>query len=320
MARVLITGCGGFVGQVLASRMSGDGWDVVGVDVVPGVDFAGRVCHTSDLMDAGEVAALLESEKPDAIVHLAAQSSVRESFDAPRETIATNTLPAFNLLDALRALSRPIRLLAIGSADEYGPVAPEDLPLTEESPVRPQSPYALGKSIQNQCCRFFHSLYGTDVMVTRSFNHTGAGQRDAFVLSSFARQVSEIRVGWRKPVIEVGNLDVRRDFADVRDVCDAYVALLERGRAGEVYNVCSGRSHRLRDLLEKMCTLAACEVEIRVDPPRMRPADVPELRGDHRKITADTGWEPATPMDDTLQWLLDDWTERLTRESDTRAH
>lgn len=318
MARVLITGCGGFVGRVLTSRMTAGGYEVWGVDLSPCQEnFAGQECVVGDLTNADEVSRLLKKIEPDTIVHLAAQASVRQSFDEPRETITGNTLPALNLLGALRAGTRAVRMLAIGSADEYGVVNPEDLPLSEDAPVRPESPYALGKSIQNQCCRAFASLYSTDVVITRSFNHTGAGQRDAFVLPSFARQISEIRLGRRKPVIEVGNLDVRRDFSDVRDVCDAYVALLERGRAGEVYNVCSGRSYNIRELLEKMCELAGCEVEIRTDPARLRPVDVPELRGDHTKITRDTGWEPRIAIEDTLQSLLDDWAQRVADENKT---
>jgi len=314
LARVLITGCAGFVGRTLAARMSAGGYEVWGVDRLPeATDFGGREYLTSDLTDAEEVAGLIARAAPAAIVHLAALSSVRQSFDAPRETIVANTLPGLNILGALRAGPGGIRLLAVGSADEYGVIGAEDLPITEDKPVRPESPYALGKAIQNQCCRAFASLYGTDVVITRSFNHTGAGQRDVFVLPAFARQICEIRLGRREPVIEVGNLDVRRDFTDVRDVCDAYVALLEKGRKGEVYNVCSGVSHNLRDLLERMCELAECKVEIRVDPARLRPVDVPELRGDHTRITRETGWQPRIDIEDTLQSLIDDWTRRIER-------
>jgi len=295
--------------------MTAGGYGVWGIDRVPDRGgFAGDEYLTGDLSDSDEVAALLEKIAPDSIVHLAGQSSVRKSFDTPRESIAANTLPALNLLGALRSSKRKVRMLAVGSADEYGAVAPEELPITEDTPVRPESPYALGKSIQNQCCRGFASLYGTDVVVTRSFNHTGAGQSDVFVLPSFARQICEIRAGQREPVIETGNLDVRRDFSDVRDVCDAYVALLDKGRAGGVYNVCSGTSYNIRELLERMCALAGCEVEIRTDPKRLRPVDVPELRGDHTRITKDTGWKPGIAIEDTLQSLLDDWKERVASE------
>jgi GDP-4-dehydro-6-deoxy-D-mannose reductase len=312
LSRVLITGCDGFVGRTLTARMNDAGYEVWGVDRFPhdGM-FAGHTHFVNDLSDAGEVGALVAKAEPDAIVHLAAQASVHQSFDEPRETLVSNVVPVLNLLDALRSGKPGIRLLAIGSAEEYGKVAPEALPLTETAPLDPESPYALGKSIQNQCCRAFASLYGVDVVMTRSFNHTGPGQRDAFVLSGFARQITEIRMGTREPVIEVGNLSARRDFTDVRDVCDAYVALIEKGRAGEVYNVCSGESHNVGDLLERMCELGGCDVEIRVDPDRMRPVDVPDLRGDHGKITRETGWKPAIPTEDTLQALLDYWSTRL---------
>jgi GDP-4-dehydro-6-deoxy-D-mannose reductase len=298
--------------------MNGAGYEVWGVDIAPdNGTFAGHAYLVNDLSDPDEVRQLIEKAEPDAIVHLAAQSSVRQSFDEPRETLVSNTVPVLNLLGALRSGKPGIRLLAIGSADEYGRVAPEELPLTEEAAVNPESPYALAKSIQNQCCRGFVSLYGTNVVMTRSFNHIGPGQRDVFVLPAFARQITEIRMGLREPVIEVGNLNVRRDFTDVRDVCDAYVALIEKGRAGEVYNVCSGESHNVGDLLGQLCDLGECEVEIRVDPDRLRPVDVPDLRGDHGKITGETGWRPVIPIEETLQALLDDWSMRLKNRTNT---
>jgi GDP-4-dehydro-6-deoxy-D-mannose reductase len=149
--------------------------------------------------------------------------------------------------------------------------------------------------------------------MTRSFNHTGPGQRDAFVLSSFAKQVAEIRRGRRRPVIDVGNLEVRRDFLDVRDVCDAYVALLEKGCSGETYNVCSGNSYRLRDLLDRLCALAGAEVRINVDPARLRPVDVAELRGDPSKMREHTGWTAKHPIEETLTTLLEYWDRELER-------
>jgi GDP-4-dehydro-6-deoxy-D-mannose reductase len=185
--------------------------------------------------------------------------------------------------------------------------------------VAPESPYALAKSIQNQFCRTFASLYHVDAVITRSFNHTGAGQSDVFVLPSFARQIAEIKAGRRERVMRVGNLDVKRDFLDVRDVCGAYMLLLDKGAPGETYNVCSGRSYHLRDLLDRMCELAGVDVDIVVDPERLRPVDMPELRGDAAKLSAATGWAPEVSIDDTLRSLLSHWDGRVAGETESKS-
>lgn len=316
MRRILITGSAGFVGRVLVEKMTERGFEVWGADrVALESGFEGERHLSVDLTDEGAVGEMLDRSQPDRIVHLAAQSSVRRSFEEPADTIVNNTLPTLYLLDHLKTRAGSCRLLAIGSADEYGPVTSAgQLPLREDSPANPTNPYALAKSVQSQYCRGYASLYGVDVVVTRSFNHTGAGQRDTFVLPSFARQIVEVKLNRREPVIHVGNLDVRRDFLDVRDVCDAYMTLLERGKRGETYNVCSGNSHRIRDLLETLCRLAGVDVEVVVDPERVRPVDTPELRGDYGKLHADTGWSPRIPVEETLRSLLDYWERRLTAE------
>jgi GDP-4-dehydro-6-deoxy-D-mannose reductase len=315
LARLLVTGCGGFVGRTLVARLAAAGHEVWGVDRSSGEDdFAGRERRVADITDGDAVGRLLEECTPDAIVHLAALSSVRASFDDPFTTLVSNTLPALHILEHLKRTARRCRALMVGSAEEYGVVAPEHLPISESAPVDPRSPYALSKSIQNQCCRAFATLYGMDVVMTRSFNHTGPGQSDAFVLSSFARQLVEIQMGRREATMHVGNLDVRRDFLDVRDVCAAYERLLEKGSAGETYNVCSGTSHRIGDLLERLRALAGVKVDVRLDPARLRPVDMPELRGSAGKLADHTGWEPTVPIDETLRALLDDWRERLAAE------
>lgn len=314
MTRVLITGSGGFVGRVLVTKMAAYGYEVWGADrVAIEGEFEGKRQLAVELTDETAVETMLDDVAPEAIVHLAAQASVQRSFDAPIETILNNTLPILYILDRLKQKPGGCRLLAIGSADEYGSVSSaERLPLREDSAVNPTNPYALAKSIQNQYCRGYATLYGMDLVVTRSFNHTGAGQSDTFVLPSFAKQITQIKLGQRDPVIHVGNLEVKRDFLNVHDVCDAYIALLQKGQKGETYNVCSGNSYRVRDLLDQLCQLAGVDVEIKIDPDRVRPVDTPELRGDNGKIHADTGWTPVTPIEETLQSLLDYWEQELS--------
>ncbi len=309
MKRVLVTGCGGFVGPYVIDVLVQEGYRVWGVDTRDDVGIASLEEYFSeDLSDRQAVETLIDSASPDAVVHLAAQSSAGRSFSEPFDTLTRNIFPVLNLLDVVRKRARQTRILAVGSGDVYGPVTQADLPLRENRVPKPMNPYALSKAIQEQCCLQYASLYGTDVLATRSFNHTGAGQRETFVLPSFARQVSEIVLGVREPVLDVGDLDLRRDFTDVRDVARAYVALLERGKTGEVYNVCSGAAHSLRELLGLLCEMAKIDPEIRIDPKRVRPADIRELRGDPSKIEQDTAWQSRIAIAETLEWLLGSWT------------
>ncbi|MFH1756089.1 MAG: GDP-mannose 4,6-dehydratase [Candidatus Latescibacterota bacterium] len=308
MKRVLVTGCWGFVGRVAVEMLHAKGYQVWGTDIMDGgAVFPGDAYLPCDLQDEQAVNVLLDEVHPDCIIHLAAQSSARVSFDEPLPTIRNNVLPVLYILDCLRSRSLKTRLLAVGSADEYGPVPEKAMPLIETRAANPVNPYALSKVMQSDSCRSYASLYGVDVVITRSFNHTGPRQTDTFVLPSFARQVAEIEAGMRPPVLEVGNLEVRRDFLDVTDVVAAYIALLEKGQKGEIYNVCSGVAHSLQDLLDQLILIAGVHVEVRISDQRLRPVDTPELRGDHGKLTRDTAWQPRISMHDMLSSLLAYW-------------
>jgi len=308
----VVTGCGGFVGRYLTTLLTKKGFDVWGVDVKPDApELPLSEYRCIDVQSKADVEKFLKDAQAGNIIHLAAQSSGGISFQKPHETIVNNSLSVLHILEVMRASESKARLLAVGSADVYGPVAPADLPLVESMRPRPNNPYALSKTIQEECCALYASVYGVNVVSTRSFNHTGAGRPDTFVLSSFARQVIEIKKGRREPVVNVGNIDVKRDFSDVRDVCRAYVLLLGKGESGQIYNVCSGTSRSLREILERLAELAGIELRIEVDKERLRAADMEELRGDASRLTAATGWQPAIPFDDTLKSLLDDWDARV---------
>ncbi len=308
MEKALVTGCNGFVGRSLVERLVAAGHEVWGADRIEGDGpFPGRKCLTGDLADEGFVENMIAEVSPACIVHLAAQASVRKSFDDPARTLTDNTRPALNILNHLRKTGSRARVLLVGSAEEYGTVDASQLPLAESAPANPESPYALAKAIQNHYGRMFARLYEVDAVMTRSFNHTGPGQTDTYVLPSFARQVAAIRRGERSDVIEVGNLEVRRDFLDIRDVCDAYVVLIKKGRTGETYNVCTGNSYRIGDMLRDLCEIAGVNLTIRVDAERMRPVDMPELRGDPAKITAHTGWRARHSVREMLESLLAYW-------------
>jgi GDP-4-dehydro-6-deoxy-D-mannose reductase len=313
--RVLITGVAGFVGGHMVDLLRAEvpGAVVLGLDKQPGPRARSlniEVVRT-DLENAAAVRESFARLRPDRVVHLAAQSSPQRSWDDPERTLRTNVLGMLSLLEAARSLSPPPRILAIGSTDEYGLVRPDDVPLREDAPLRPASPYASSKVAQGYLALQYALSPGLPVMRTRTFHHTGPRRGEQFAESSFARQLAEIEAGRRPPRLEVGNLDAVRDFTDVRDVVRAYWALLERGTPGEVYNVCSGRGVRLSELLDGLIAISGQRVEVRVDPTRLRPADAPVLVGDPSRLRAATGWEPRIPLERTLRDLLDYWRERV---------
>jgi len=264
----------------------------------------------ADLTDPAAAAAVVEEVRPDRIIHLAGQASVHQSWLDPAGTLRTNVLGIVHLLDAVRSRGLRPPVLVVGSAEEYGPVGPEEMPIREDAPLRPASPYAVSKVAQGALALLYGPAGGLRVVLARPFHHTGPGRGEAFAESSFARQIAEIEAGRQPPVLKVGNLEAVRDFADVRDVVRAYWMLLEKGAAGAAYNVCTGRGHRIRDLLDRLLAASSARVEVRVDPERLRPSDVPAQVGDPSRLRAATGWEPRIPLERTLLDLLDDWRAR----------
>ena len=216
-----------------------------------------------------------------------------------------------HLLDAARRAGLGQRVLVVGSAEEYGAVAEDELPIRETAPLRPASPYAVSKVAQAALAQLYGPAGGMRVVLTRTFHHTGPGRGEAFAESSFARQIAEIERGLRPPVIEVGNLDAVRDFTDVRDIVRAYWLLLDKGEAGQVYNVCSGRGRPIREVLDVLLGHRRARVEVRVDPGRLRPSDVPVQVGDPSRLQRATGWEPRIPLEQSLADLLEDWRARV---------
>ena len=316
--RVLVTGAGGFVGGHLVAflRAEQPEAEVFGI-VQPrgGITWgsgAGMTALEADLDDAAATAAVVEAVRPERIVHLAGQSSPQHSWLDPGGTLRTNVMGIVHVLDGARRAGLRPAVLVVGSAEEYGRAPAEELPLRETTPLRPGSPYAVSKTAQAALAALYGPAGGMKVVLTRTFHHTGPGRGEAFAESSFARQIAESEAGLRPPLLKVGNLEAVRDFTDVRDVVRAYWLLLERGEAG-VYNVCSGRGRRIRELLDLLLAQSTTRVEVRVDPDRLRPSDVPVQVGDPARLRAATGWEPAIPLEQTLRDLLEDWRERTTR-------
>jgi len=264
-----------------------------------------------DLRDAVAVRHCLSEVKPDFIFHLAAQSFVPTSWKAPVETIVTNMVGQINIFEAMRSLKLKSRIQIAGSSEEYGLVCEDELPIKETNPLRPLSPYGVSKVGQDLLAYQYHKSYGIHVVRTRAFNHTGPRRGDVFVESNFSKQIAMIEKGKKEPVMDVGNLNARRDFTDVRDIVKAYWLALEKGEPGEVYNIGSGRDISIKDLLKKLFELTDMEVEVRQDPARMRPSDVEVLLADVTKFHELTGWVPEIPFDQTLTDLLNYWRERV---------
>jgi GDP-4-dehydro-6-deoxy-D-mannose reductase len=294
--RVLVTGADGFVGGRLLPRLGAEGWEATGID------------REVDVAEAQALGAVMARVRPDAVVHLAAVSSVAESrFRAPL-TYRVNFLGTLTLLEAVAAHVPQARVLVVGSGEQYGTAAPGAPAFTEEAPFRPRSPYARTKACADRLGALFAER-GLDVVRVRAFNHTGAGQSDDFVASSFARQAAEIAAGVREPPLRVGNLDSVRDFLDVEDVVAAYVALLSREVPAGPYNIASGQPRRIGDLLQTLLDQAGVNPAVEIDPERLRPTD--HSVGDASRLRQCTGWRPGIPFERTLAELLNHWRDRI---------
>lgn len=308
--RWLVTGANGFVGGHLVASLAAEGERVFGL-VRPGTPREGAFSPLdADLLDAAAVERAVIAAAPDRVVHLAAQSSAKDSWADAEGTLRVNVLGLLNLLEAVRRAGLAPRTLVVGSSEEYGAVS-GDAPIGEDTPLRPSSPYAVSKVAQGYLALQHHVAYRLPVVRTRTFNHTGPGRGAGFAESSFARQIAEIEAGRREPVIRVGNLEAVRDMGDVRDVVRAYRLLLERGEAGEVYNVCTGQGVRIGDVLARLLASSSARVEVRSDPSLLRPVDVPVLVGDASRLERATGWRPEIPLERTLGDLLADWRRRV---------
>jgi len=315
--RALITGIDGFVGAHLARLLSADGkTEIYGATFLPvenhqWLSALGIQLRQVNLIDASAVNQLLDESQPDHIYHLAAQSFVPMSFENPWATLENNIRGQLNLLHTLAQSQAKTRILVIGSGEEYGAVLPDELPIDEDQPLRPTSPYSVSKVTQDMLAHQYFASHRVAAIRARPFNHIGPGQSAQFVASSFANQIAAIEKGQQRPIIEVGNLEAQRDFTDVRDVVRAYSLLMERGAPGEVYNIGSDRAVTIQFVLDTLLGLARKSIEARVDPARIRPADTPLIVCNSTKLRLATGWQPEYRLETTLADILDDWRARL---------
>jgi GDP-4-dehydro-6-deoxy-D-mannose reductase len=319
--KALITGITGFAGSHLAEYL---------LDHHPEVEVAGtrrwrspmhNVEHLTDrvelvetdLRDYNSVYRALEQVRPDYVFHLAAQSFVPTSWNAPAATLEINVIGQTHLFEAVRSLGLDPVIQIACSSEEYGLVHRDEVPITESNPLRPLSTYAVSKVSQDYLAYQYFQSYGIKSVRTRGFNHTGPRRGEVFVTSNFAKQLARIKAGLDEPVIRVGNLEAIRDFTDVRDMVRAYWLAVTEARPGEVYNIASGEGIVIRELLDRLIELTDVEVKIEPDPKRMRPSDVEILIGDSSKFHADTGWEPQIPFEKTLKDIVEYWRERVEK-------
>jgi GDP-4-dehydro-6-deoxy-D-mannose reductase len=300
MARALIIGGSGFVGRHLQQALQPQ-FEVTA---------SGR---ESDIGDAGQMARLVAKIAPSVVVNLASITTVAESFANPRETYRIGFLGTLNLLTALGESGFSGRFLNVSSSEVYGHPEDSQLPLTEQAPLRPMSPYAVNKAATEQLCYQWSRSARFEIVSARPFTHIGPGQSDRFAVSNMSRQVAEIMLGRRDRLIRVGNLDTTRDLTDVRDVARAYALLLEKGKNGEIYNVCSAKELSIRAVLEQLLAYAKTEIRIEQDPALVRSAEQKRILGSCDKLQQDTGWAPAVPLRTTLEDTVAYWLQKLEK-------
>lgn len=321
--RALITGINGFVGGHLAEYLLAEGrYEVWGLTrsaarLIPTLE--GRVgLVQANLSDPEATTQALIACRPNVIFHLAGQPFVPESFRDPAGTLATNTLGALHLFLALLEYRLAARVLVVGTNEEYGTIRAEDLPIREETPLRPANPYGVSKAAQSLLAQQYHLSHNLDIVRVRPFTHIGPRQNERFVTASFARQIARIERGLQPPVVQVGNLSARRDITDVRDMVQAYSLAVEHGEAGAVYNVGAGEAVMISDLLDMLLAESSAHVEVRPSPELMRPIDIPLVVCDAGRLRERTGWQPQIPLRQTLRDVLDYWRAAIQHEPATQ--
>lgn len=302
--KALITGGKGFVGSHLAAELEANGYEVICCDL-----YASDNIVAMDIMDSEMTLSVISEYKPDVLINMAGQANVGLSWKRPQLTVSLNTIGLINILEAVRKVSPEMRVITVGSSDEYGSLGEKGANVTEDMPVNPMTPYAISKSAQDNFAQLYNRAYGMNVCMIRFFNLVGAGQAKGFMIPDFASGIAEVERGEREYML-VGNLESARDFTYVRDAVRAVRLVAEQGHAGEVYNICSGRTFTAQAILDKLLSMSDKKIEVRQDPARMRPSDTPVVCGNHDKLTAHTRWQPEISIDTVLEEVLDYWRKQ----------
>lgn len=299
--KALITGGKGFVGSYLASELKANGYDVVCCDLSSGDNIVAM-----DIMNQSMIVSVLSKHKPNVLINLAGQANVGLSWKKPQLTVSLNTIGLINILEAVREVDTSMRVITIGSSDEYGSLGKNGTNVTEDMPVKPVTPYAISKSAQDSFAQLYTKVYGMNICLIRFFNLVGPGQAKGFMVPDFASGIAEVEKG-KKEFLSVGNLESARDFTHVKDAVRAVRLVAEKGHTGDVYNICSGKTYTAQQILDKLISMANVDIEVRQDPSRMRPSDTPVVCGNHDKLTAHTGWQTEYSIDEMIQETLDYW-------------
>jgi len=307
----LIIGASGFVGRHLVRQLRLDGYHVVATKshslTSNNFDISDVDVYEVDILSTFETNELLSTVKPDIVFHLASQSSVALSWTNPQLTVDVNIKGTINVLEGVRGLKKELRLLLIGSGEEYGYVSSNGLPINEESKLIPKNIYAVTKITQGLLGKVYVDAYDMDVVIVRAFNHIGPGQKLGFVVPDFCKQIIDIECKLSDPVINVGNLEIQRDFTDVRDIVCAYSLIAKKGQKGAIYNVGSGTALSIRKLLDHLISLTDKDITVNVDKSKFRPVDVPVIVSDNSLLIQEIGWKPQIPLERTLRDTLDYW-------------
>lgn len=313
--RALITGVNGFVGGHLAEHLLANGWEVWGVGRQANLSLPSIASQVSylqaDLEDRQAAQDVLATVRPDSIFHLAGQAFVPQSFSDPQSTFATNIFAELNIFLAMIDLKLDATVLIAGSTEVYGNIRPEDLPVDEDTPFNPVSPYAVSKIAQDMLALQYHLSHKLKTIRARPFNHIGPRQSNRFAASSFAYQIAQIEAGKQEPILRVGNLSAQRDFTDVRDMAQAYRLAVQHCQPGQAYNIGSGQAVPMQSILDTLLSFSNVPIEVQTDPARMRPADVPIVVCDASRFRAATGWKPSYTLSQTLADLLDEWRKSV---------
>ena len=315
--KILVTGITGFAGSHLANYLLRQGGYAVAGTYISEHSLSNIAAIRKDieltrvdLTDTEKTFEVVEDVKPDLLFHLAALPAVGESYERPLSTIMNNIACELNVLEALRKLDmQSCRMLVVSSADVYGRVSTKDIPIDEETPFNPTNSYAVSKIAQDMLALQYYSSYHLDIVRARPFNHIGPTQGTGFVVADFAKRIVEIEKGKKKPVMEVGDLSTKRDFTDVRDIVRAYVLLMEKGKTGHVYNIGSGKSYKIEDILHTLLSLARVKITVKTDKRLFRSDDAPDRICNSRKFYAITGWKPTISIEMTLRDTLEYWRQ-----------
>ena len=306
--KALILGANGFVGQYMSEELLNNDIEVYGVGLQDKSKSKNKniIYSKMNILNKTEVLETFKFIRPDYVINLAAVSSVKSSWDMPDVTFDVNVKGVINMFEAIRTLNLKLRVLLIGSSEQYGKITQSER-IDEGYPLNALNPYGISKITQEKLALMYKKTYGIDVVLVRAFNHTGPGQKLGFVIPDFSKQIAEIEVLNKEPVISVGNLIAERDITDVRDIVKGYLALLEKGNSGEIYNIGSGKALSMRYLLDRLLEFSSKKIIVKIDKLKFRPVDTPRIVCNNDKILRDTEWKPEVPMEKTLKDTFEYW-------------